>query len=76
MDDLISNLIRFKDKAFCSYTYNEADKIFRDIIHQIPKQFGYQIQTEWQHVKLGHGTLQARMALDTEVKKCIEFLTK
>lgn len=41
--------------------------LFRD------KTFCY-LSIEWGHVQCGHGFTQTCAALDTEIKKCIEYL--
>lgn len=75
-DELIEKLLRFKDKAWCHYTHYEAHHIWSEIARFIPKQFASSIQTEWCHCYLGHGFRQACMALDTEITKCVEYLSK
>lgn len=74
--ELIKQLKLFKDKAFCHHSHYRAGQIWKQIVEYIPKEFKRDIQTEWQHVYLGHEFTQACAALNTEVKKCIDYLEK
>jgi hypothetical protein len=73
-EELIKQLIRFKDKAFCSYTHEQASSIWAKIRNNIPHPYNRKISTEWSHVQLGHGYQQAKLALDEEIKNFINHL--
>lgn len=78
-EELIQKLIRFKDKAYCTYTHQQASHIWYEICselekYDVPSKITSQIGTEWGHVQLGHGLHQCCAALDSEIKKCIQFL--
>jgi hypothetical protein len=71
-DKLKKLLNQFLNKAWCTYSEQSARKLWKEIAPHIPYQYAIHIQTEWEHVKLGHGIDQARMALKTEINKFIE----
>jgi hypothetical protein len=71
---LIHQLIRFKDKAWCTYTEEQAQTIWKKIGSQIPNPYYTRISTEWGHVKCNHGKSQARMALLHEIESYIKFI--
>lgn len=73
-DELIQKLIRFKDKAFCTYTHEQASSIWRQIREHIPDPYNHYISVEWSHIKCGHGLQQECLALDTEISKYIDYL--
>jgi hypothetical protein len=76
--ELVQKLIRFKDKAYCTYTHQQAWHIWQEIggevAKRVPHEIYEQITTEWGHVHLGHGLHQACAALNTEIQKCIQYL--
>ena len=72
--ELVQKLQSFKDKAFCHYTHQRANQIWKEVRKHIPSPYGNRICIEWGHVKLGHGFKQACAALDDEIKECIKYL--
>lgn len=73
-EDLIKQMKLFRDKAFCHYTHNKAESIYREIIRYIPSPYKESIDIEWAHVKQGHGYRQACTMLDDQIKKCIDYM--
>jgi hypothetical protein len=71
-EKLIRLLNQFLNKAWCTYSEQSARKLLKQVAPHIPSEYLRRIETEWQHVTLGHGIDQARMALKTEVNKFIE----
>lgn len=69
--ELIKLLDRFVNKAWCTYSEQTARSLWKQIAPYIPVPYQHNIQIEWEHVKLGHGIEQARMALKEEVDKFI-----
>lgn len=72
--ELITNLKLFRDKAFSHHSHYKAGQLWRLIAKEIHPDYYQKISIEWSHVQLGHGREQACAALDTEVKKYINFL--
>lgn len=72
--DLKEKLLKFKDKAFCYYTHEQASTLWREISKLIPEPFCTKISIEWGHVGSGHGYKQACSALNDEIRKFLNTI--
>jgi len=64
-------LNRFVQKAWCSYSEQIAENIWKEVSGRIPEPYKTKIAIEWGHVQMGHGRQQALSALKEEVDKFI-----
>ena len=65
---------RILNDAWCRHSIEKAIKSFGEISSEIENPYCSRIHTELQHVYLGHGIHQSRLALKCEVEKYIEYL--
>jgi hypothetical protein len=72
--ELITKLNRFVNKAWCTYTEQEAGSLWRELSSLISQPYNQKISTEWGHVQLGYGIEQARLALKDEVDNFIRTI--
>ena len=63
------------NNIFCTYSFPKGKTKWREIAVTIPNPFRQNISLEIYHVESGHGVNQARLAVKSEMKKYIEWLT-
>jgi len=62
------------NSIWCTYSFTEGKKKWREIWMSIPDPYRRNIDTEICHVELGHGIMQSRMAVKDEMEKYIDHL--
>ena len=62
------------NNIFCTYSFPKGKTKWREIAITIPEPFRRKIYTEIYHVESGHGIVQARLAVKSEMEKYIEYL--
>lgn len=62
------------NNIWCIYSFDKGKKKWREIASEIPEPYRQNIFIEICHVELGHGIDQARMAVKSEMEKCLDYL--
>lgn len=73
---IIKELDNILDDIWCTYSFEKGRKRWREIAKNIPSPFISKIDTEIGHVYCGHGIIQARLAVKSEMSAYIEYLLK
>jgi hypothetical protein len=58
---------------WCTRSFNRGRKRWKDVSKNIPSPYNFRINKEIEHVYLGHGIEQARMAVKSEMEKLLIF---
>lgn len=70
----IKELDNILDDIWCTYSFEKGRKRWIEIAKDIPSEFENRISTEISHVYCGHGIIQARLAVKSEMSAYIEYL--
>jgi len=70
----IKELDNILDDIWCTYSFEKGTKKWREFAKNIPSEFENRISTEIGHVYCGHGIIQARLAVKSEMSAYIEYL--
>jgi len=62
------------NNIFCTYSFQKGKTKWREIQSQIPEPYRFRISIEIDHVWLGYGISQARLAVKSEMEKYIDYL--
>jgi hypothetical protein len=62
------------NNIWCTYSFEKGYSRWRKIGSQIPEPYRSKIGIEINHVRLGHGIDQARLAVKNEMEKYIDTL--
>ncbi len=62
------------NNIWCTYSFEKGNKRWKEISLQIPETYRFKINVEMNHVWLGHGVNQARLAVKDEMEKYLDYL--
>ncbi len=74
--DIANKFDTILNSIWCTYSFHQGKKKWREIWSSISEPYRSQIDTEIYHVESGHGREQALMAVKHEMEKYIKHLIK
>lgn len=72
--ELIHDFDYILDNIWCTYSFKKGRRRWNKIVLNIHNEYAKRIIIEMQHVLIGHGVEQAKLAVKDEMEKYIEYL--